>query len=213
MTARRLVIWRHGRTTWNRTGRFQGQADIPLDELGEVQAKTAAPVLAAMSPGRIVASDLTRAKQTAAHLAEQAGLPVSLDPRLREIHVGSWEGLTADEVAEIDPDSARRYLAGEDVRRSPTGETVGEVAERVAEALSEIADRSEEGEIVVVVMHGLAGRVGTCRLVGIPPEAWRLLGGMDNCGWISLTRHRTGGYWRIEAYNVTVGPTTADPIS
>lgn len=213
MTAARVIVWRHGRTAWNRTGKFQGQADIALDDLGQVQAKTAAPALAAMGPSRIVASDLIRARQTAAELAELTGLPVRTDPRLREIHVGTWEGLTADEMAQVDPDGARRYLAGEDVRRSATGETVGEVAERVAEALTEIAQGAEDGETVVVVMHGLAGRVGVCRLVGLPPQTWRLLGGMDNCGWISLKRHRTGGYWRIEAYNVTVGPTTADPIS
>lgn len=212
MTAHRLVIWRHGRTTWNRTGRFQGQADIALDELGEVQAKAAAPALAAMAPGRIVASDLIRAQQTAAQLAEQTGLPVSADPRLREIHVGSWEGLTADEVARIDPERARKYLAGEDVRRSATGETVGEVADRVAEALTEVAEQADDGQTVVVVMHGLAARVGACRLVGLPQDHWRLLASVNNCAWISLTRHHRSGYWQIEGYNVTGGPTTADPV-
>lgn len=213
MTAKRLIVWRHGRTEWNASGRFQGQADVPLDELGQLQAKRAAPVLAACAPSRIVASDLSRARQTAAPLAELTGLPVSTDPRLREIHVGSWEGLTSEEVAAVDPERAERYFSGEDIRRSATGETVAEVSTRVSESLTEIAEGSADGATAVVVMHGLAARVGVCRLVGFPEETWRLLGGMHNCGWISLKRHRTGHYWRIDEYNVTVTSELPDPIS
>jgi broad specificity phosphatase PhoE len=205
MTAARIIVWRHGRTEWNHTGRFQGQADIPLDEKGHQQARTAAPVLARFRPDRIVASDLSRAQQTAAPLAEVTGLAVTSDARLREIHVGSWEGLTADEMAAKDPERAQRYFQGEDIRRSATGETVAEVAERVCDALTEVARDGADGSTAVVVMHGLAARVGVCRFVGFPQETWRLLGGMHNCGWLSLERHRTGQYWRIDDYNVTVG--------
>jgi broad specificity phosphatase PhoE len=213
MTAARLIVWRHGRTEWNHTGRFQGQADVPLDERGILQAKTAAPVLAQLRPSRIVASDLSRAQQTAAPLAELTGLSVGSDARLREIHVGTWEGLTADEVAAADPERAHRYFQGEDIRRSATGETVAEVSARVADVLTEVAAEAEDGATVVVVMHGLAARVGVCRFVGFPQDTWRLLGGMHNCGWISLERHRTGDYWRIDEYNVTVSPDIQDPIS
>ena len=213
MTAARLVVWRHGRTAWNHTGRFQGQADVPLDEIGHLQAKRAAPVLAGFRPSRIMSSDLSRARQTAAPLAELTGLPVTEDARLREIHVGSWEGLTSTKVAALDPERAQRYFAGEDIRRSSTGETVAEVSLRVTQALTEVAEQGSEGDTVVVVMHGLAARVGVCRLVGFPEQTWRLLGGMHNCGWISLTRHRTGHYWRIDDYNVTVTSEEADPIS
>jgi len=213
MTAARLIVWRHGRTEWNHTGRFQGQADVPLDERGHLQAKAAAVVLAGFRPDRIVASDLSRARQTAAALAERTGLEVTTDARLREIHVGSWEGLTADEVANADPERAHRYFTGEDIRRSATGETVAEVADRVTAALEQHAGEAADGETVVITMHGLAARVGVCRFVGLPQETWRLLGGMHNCGWISLERHRTGDYWRIDEYNVTVPPDLQDPIS
>jgi broad specificity phosphatase PhoE len=213
MTAARLLIWRHGRTDWNHTGRFQGQADVPLDDRGHLQAKTAAQVLAGFRPARIVSSDLSRARQTAAPLAELTGLPVTTDRRLREIHVGSWEGLTADQVAAVDPERAHRYFLGEDIRRSETGETVAEVAARVTEVLTEVAEQASDGDTVVVVMHGLAARVGVCRFVGFPQETWQLFSGMQNCGWISLERHRTGGYWRIDEYNATVPPDVQDPIS
>ena len=203
MTAARLIIWRHGRTEWNHTGLFQGQADIPLDEHGRKQARVAAKVLAGLKPTAMVSSDLARARETAAALAKVTGLDVPTDARLREIHVGSWEGLTGEQIREVDPELAERYYAGEDVRRSATGETVGEVAARVADALADIAAEAEDGAVVVVVMHGLAARVGACQLVGMPEDSWRLLGAMRNCGWIILSRHRTAGFWRIDEYNVT----------
>lgn len=203
MTAAQIIVWRHGRTEWNATGRFQGQADIELDAVGRQQAAAAAPVLAGTSPVRLVSSDLKRAYATATALAELTGLRVETDPRLREIHVGSWEGLTAAEVAELDPERAAKYEHGVDVRRSATGETVAEVGDRVAAALAEIGDAAPDGTTVVVTMHGLAARVGVCRLVGFPPESWFLLSGLHNCGWITVERHRSG-YWRIRDYNVRV---------
>jgi broad specificity phosphatase PhoE len=201
VTADRLVLWRHGRTEWNVNGRFQGQGDVPLDEVGREQAEVAAQVMAGFEPAAIFASDLTRTMQTAEPLAAVTGLEIQTDKRLREIHVGSWEGLSGDEIRAQDPDLAERLWRGEDVRRSPTGESPGEVAERVAEALSEIAETAEDGATVAVVTHGLAGRVGACRFIGLPPEHWRLFGHLSNCAWISLDRHRSGAYWRIETYN------------
>ena len=81
---------------------------------------------------------------------------------------------------------------------------MAEVGARVAAALADVAASGEDGSTMVVVMHGLAARVGVCRLVGFPEPSWRLLGSLHNCGWIALERHRTGGYWRIEEYNATV---------
>jgi glucosyl-3-phosphoglycerate phosphatase len=203
MTAARIIIWRHGRTEWNVVARFQGQADVPLDDVGYAQAARAADVLAAYRPTGLYSSDLSRSYQTAAMLAERTGLEITTDKRLREIHVGSWEGLVGKEIRAANPDLARRLWAGEDVRRSPTGESPSEVAERMAEALTEIAGAAEDHSTVVVVSHGLAGRVGACRFVGLPFEHWRLLGGLSNCAWVSIDRHRSGAYWRIEGYNVT----------
>ncbi len=204
MTADRLVLWRHGRTEWNATGRFQGQADIALDSVGREQAVQAAQVLATFAPAALYSSDLSRAYQTAMSLAELVNLPIQTDKRLREIHVGSWEGLLGSEIRAQNPDLAERLWRGEDVRRSPTGESPREVAERVAEALAEIAAAVPDGSTVVVATHGLAARVGSCRFVGLPFEHWRLMGGLSNCAWISLDRHRSKAYWRIEAYNAVV---------
>jgi glucosyl-3-phosphoglycerate phosphatase len=202
MTASRIIVWRHGRTEWNVVNRFQGQADIALDALGHAQAKRTAPVLAAYQPAAIYSSDLARAWQTADALAELTVLEVRLDRRLREIHVGSWEGLLGSEIDAANPELARRLHAGEDVRRSPTGESPSEVAERMNSALTEMAGRAPDLSTVVVVTHGLAGRVGACRFVGLPQPQWRLLGGLANCAWVTIERHRSAGYWRIAEYNV-----------
>lgn len=203
MTAAKLIVWRHGRTPWNVVNRFQGQADVPLDDVGRGQAARAARVLAALEPAALWSSDLSRARETAGALEALTGLDVRTDRRLREIHVGSWEGLLGDEVAQVDPEGSRRLRAGEDIRRSATGESPSEVADRMAEALTELAESAADGSTVVAATHGLAGRVGAARLVGLPVEHWRLLGGLSNCGWVAIDRHRSGRYWRIERYNAT----------
>ena len=202
MTAARIVLWRHGRTEWNRTNRFQGQADISLDLTGVQQAQAAAPFLEQMKPGVIWSSDLARATHTAQELAVLTGLDVTLDQRLREIHVGSWEGLTGEQVREVDPELSTQLWAGEDVRRSATGETVAEVGQRTAEALADLAASAEDGSTVVAVTHGVAARAGICELLGYPHAMWHLLGSIDNCCWSVVEWHRGGGFWRIASYNI-----------
>ena len=122
-------------------------------------------MLAAYRPLACTPATCHGAYQTAEVLAERTGLEIITDKRLREIHVGSWEGLLGEEIRAADPELARRLWAGEDVRRSPTGESPSEVAERMLEALTEIAEAAEDHSTVVVVTHGLSGRVGACRFV------------------------------------------------
>ncbi|CAN5117703.1 hypothetical protein BH20ACT5_BH20ACT5_16020 [soil metagenome] len=92
MRASRILLWRHGRTAWNAERRFQGHSDLPLDSLGEQQAQAAAPLLVAEAPDLVLSSDLERAAATAAYL----GVPFELDPRLREVSLGRWEGKTRE---------------------------------------------------------------------------------------------------------------------
>ena len=73
----------------------------------------------------------------------------------------------------------------------------------MVEALMDIAESAADDSTVVVVTHGLSGRVGACRFVGLPFPQWRLFGGLSNCAWVSIDRHRSGAYWRIEGYNLT----------
>jgi len=202
MTAARLVVWRHGRTEWNATGRFQGQSDVGLDDVGRRQAAAAARELARLGIDQIVSSDLVRARDTAEALATVTGLPVTTDPRLREIHVGTWAGLTSHEVADVDPEYADAYSRGEDYRRSATGETTTEVAHRASTALTEIVRAAADDTTVVAAMHGLAGRVGVCAFLDLPYETWHSFAGLHNCAWVILRRARNLR-WRLDGYNLT----------
>ena len=90
MKPRRIIFWRHGRTEWNAERRFQGQTDVPLDDLGRKQAAHAAQLLSGLEPDGIVSSDLSRARETAEALAVLTGLSVVTDERLRETYAGQW---------------------------------------------------------------------------------------------------------------------------
>ena len=101
MTLRRLILLRHGQTDYNVAGRMQGHLDSVLTAVGHEQAAAAAPVLAALGPDRVVSSDLQRAVDTAEVVGTACGLAVKFDARLRETHLGEWQGCT---VPEIDAD-------------------------------------------------------------------------------------------------------------
>jgi broad specificity phosphatase PhoE len=199
MTAGRLIVWRHGRTEWNLQDKIQGQADIPLDSVGVTQARFAAGRLAGLAPTRLFASDLQRAAATAAELAVLTGLKIEYDEALREIDVDDWAGLTMSELAAINPEAAARIRSGESQRRGSNGETVEEVADRFAAALSRIGEQGTAEDTIVIATHGLAARVGICLFLGIPQANWPAFGGLSNCNWVSLLPGRHG--WRIEEWN------------
>lgn len=193
------MLWRHGETDWNATGRYQGQADVQLNERGLQQARAAAPVIAALQPARIVSSDLGRARRTAAELAGLTGITVELDPRLQEINVGDWVGLTNEQVFAAHPDFAEALLGGRDARRSPSGQTGAEAGARVAEALLDIAESTPDGQTVVCVGHGFAMRVATVFLLGLDYAHNLTLGGLWNASWTML--QPAGETWRLLSYN------------
>ena len=185
----RLVLWRHGQTDHNVERRFQGQADVPLNEVGLGQAQQAAALLAQLPVDVVVSSPLRRALVTSQTLAKRLALPVAIDDRLMEISVGSWEGLLDSDV----------YAAHPDFRRSPEGETALEVGERVGAALREIAD-ANPGKTVVVGCHGLAIRMGTANVLGWDYPTTTRLASMFNCGWTTLTA-RPQGDWKLVTWN------------
>ncbi len=197
----RLILWRHGRTDWNASGRVQGHLNSELDDTGQEQARAAAGVIAGYRPSAIITSDLHRVVDTVAPLAGRTGVPVRTDVRLRERFFGSWQGLTLDEVRAAHPEQHRRWRAGE----RPVGcgvEEIDEVAARVAEALTDAAAR-HAGGVVVVGSHGGAIRYGLSALLGWPPEAARTLGGLGNAHWADLRHDETRG-WRLYGYNLGV---------
>lgn len=199
----RLVLWRHGQTTWNAERRFQGHSDIPLDATGQEQASSAARYLAAMRPSAIFSSDLARATQTAERLARLAGLPVQVDKDLRERGGGAWEGLTDAEIR-------AGYPVEYPTWNPPDGEPVTAVASRVASAFERAADTVSDGSLAVLVSHGAAISLGISRLLGLP-ERVRVLGPLANCAWSVMGRR--AGHWRLLEHNVGVLPDlAAEPV-
>jgi glucosyl-3-phosphoglycerate phosphatase len=198
MTGRRVVIWRHGRTPWNLEGRFQGQTDVPLDEVGLAQAKRAAGLLAALNPAAIVASDLQRAVATAETLADLTGLPLTLDKGLRETYAGTWQGKTDAEIQAAFPEEWAAWRTGHATRRGG-GETEPEVAERVVQAIHRALEGLAPRGTLVVVSHGGAARVAIGRMLGLPHEYWSSLGGLSNCCWSVLASASRG--WRLVEHN------------
>jgi len=199
MSPRRVVLWRHGRTAWNAESRFQGSTDVPLDDVGLAQAERAARDLATLSPYRIVSSDLQRALATAETLAAMVGLDVTTDPDLRETYAGTWQGLVRDEIVAADPDTWRRWIAGDDVRPGG-GETRTEVASRVSGAVLRHVDGLPLGATLVVASHGGAVRSCIGTLLGLPVEHWTALGGLVNCAW-SVLEEQPDGRWRLVEHN------------
>lgn len=192
------MLLRHGRTQWNDSGRLQGHADIELDQTGLGQAAAAAELLGKRDFAAVYSSDLLRASRTAEIVADELGLPVHLDSRLREIDVGSWAGMNRGDVEAIYPEYATHYFAGADFRRSEEGETIAEMVQRALPAFEEIIER-HRGHNALVVAHGLLLSQVIPWLVGLEPRK-RILGGLGNAHWAEIGMAEANR-WLI-SYNV-----------
>lgn len=163
-----ILLARHGETDWNRESRWQGWANPPLNDTGRAQARALARQLADVTLDAVYASDLRRAFETAEIVAQPHNVPVVADPGLREIDVGSWSGLTQDEVKSRYPDGTR-----------PDGESRTEHAGRVLAAVERIA-RRHPGARILLVTHG-----GTMRALrsGVSDEPFHPIA---NCAVLEL---------------------------
>jgi broad specificity phosphatase PhoE len=211
---RRLVLLRHGQTEYNAGSRMQGQLDTDLSDLGRMQAVAAAEVLAKRQPLLIVSSDLRRALDTALALGEPSGLPVSVDTRLRETHLGDWQGMTHLEVDAIAPGA--RLAWRDDARWAPHGgESRIDVAERSLPVVADlVAGQAEWGvdeadRPVVLVAHGGLIAALTAALLRLPVDNWPILGGMGNASWVQLSGHSEPDAgaddvrWRLDVWNAS----------
>ncbi|WP_199433875.1 bifunctional RNase H/acid phosphatase [Qaidamihabitans albus] len=157
-TPTRLLLLRHGQTDMSVDRRYSGRGDVALTEHGRWQAEAAAKRLAAMdglvtagAAVPIVASPLTRTRQTAEAVADALGGQVRTSPGLLETDFGEWEGLTFAEAAARDPEVHRSWLGDSSVR-PPGGESFDEVHRRVREARDELF-AAHGGETVLVISH------------------------------------------------------------
>ncbi len=201
-----LLLVRHGRTQWNLERRGQGQADIPLDDVGRAQAAEAGRAIAALGPDLVWSSDSQRAHDTA--LA--SGLPVTTDSRLREIDLGAYEGKLLEEWQAAEPDEYARSQQGHDVRRGG-GELNSEVGERAYPALLEALALTPDDGLLVVVSHGGTIRALLRILLDLPASPWLHLGALGNTACALLDHDRHGRGWRLHVYGVPVA-TLSPPL-
>jgi len=201
LNAANVILWRHGQTDYNAAGKLQGQIDIPLNVTGIEQANGAAAVLAKVKPAAIVSSDLSRAVDTAAALAERIGLEPMVDKRLRERSFGQWEGLTHKEMSKGWPEAFAQWRTG----GHPAGvdaETRENLGLRFAESVNEWAAKYEISDTVIFVAHGAAISTGITALLGQNPEGWRGISGLSNCHWSVLQPYQGDPQWRLTQHNV-----------
>lgn len=154
-----ICLIRHGETLWNREGRWQGHADPDLTDAGREAARELARQLLEEHRERpftqLFASDLLRARSTAAPIAAATGLPLALDPRLRELDVGTWSGLTRGEIESRHGETLRAFERGEPGVRPGGGECRIEIRERAHAFVSARARDCAGGRVLVVTHLGV----------------------------------------------------------
>jgi broad specificity phosphatase PhoE len=158
----RVLLVRHGQSEWNALGRWQGQADPPLSDVGRAQARSAARSVGSLDA--IFSSDLQRALETATIISGDLGVgPVVIEPALRERDAGEWSGLTRDEIHERYPgwlapvgDKHSAFApVSEGARRPPGWEPDKSVLERALSALDHIRALVGDGDVLAVTHGGL----------------------------------------------------------
>ena len=167
-----VLVARHGETDWNAEHRFQGHADRPLNARGRAQAEALADLVDGIPLAAVVASDLVRARETAEVVAARHGLPVRVEPELREVDVGTWTGRTEPELREAEPEAYARWRTG--LPGWSGGETYEQMAARVVAALLRIAaDYEDDGRPILLVGHGATIRAFEAATTGEDQQAVR----------------------------------------
>jgi phosphoserine phosphatase len=172
---RMLLLARHGQSVANAVRRFQGIQDVPLSDLGRLQAAALGAALRGGRLAHVYASPLERARLTAEAVVAELGVPLTLVDDLRELSLGEWEGCTVEEIRAQPGDPYARWVRDPVQHLPPGGEPLGAVQERALRAVKAIADAHPDGDEVLVVSHG--GVISAClaHWLGLPLSSiWRL---------------------------------------
>lgn len=190
----RLLLVRHGQSEWNAARRLQGQADIALSDEGRAQARRLRPVIEALAPGRAIASDLSRAAETARLL----GVDATPEPGLREIEVGTWTGADIGRLLAEAPDDYAGWRAG--TFAPPGGELWPAFRARAAAAIARATPGGGAGTLLAVC-HGGVIRALVEHFLGLAPRS------IIPVGPASVTALRLAGdaSARLELFNYTPG--------
>jgi len=167
-----LYMVRHGQTAASRENRFSGSSDPPLTAVGEEMAEAFARAYASVAWAAICTSPMLRTRQTAEPLCRLTGVAATVEPGLKEIDYGEWEGLRQDEVKQRWPEAFEYWAADVASRGTPGGETAFQVAGRAMRVVEEIRTRHNEGN-VLLVSHKATLRIITCALLGLDVRLFR----------------------------------------
>lgn len=159
-----IRIARHGETTWNAIGRYQGRLETPLSDLGRAQARLLAVALAGKGIKRIISSPLSRCVETAKPLAELTGLPIETDPLLLEIAHGTWQGRYRDEIAASEPALFARWRERPEGVRFEGGESLNDVLERWRQFVA----RFDPAVDTLLMTHDVVVRIAVLERTGRP---------------------------------------------
>jgi broad specificity phosphatase PhoE len=171
----RLLLARHGQSTWNSLRRFQGATDVPLSELGRAQARALGHAVRRHRIARAYVSPMRRAAETAELALAGMDVEIVTLPDLRELSLGTWEGCTVAEVRAQAGDPYRAWLRAPVDCPPPEGEGLDDVCTRMRGVVDEIAAAHGEGDDVLVVAHGGVISVYACHLLGCSFNSlWRL---------------------------------------
>jgi broad specificity phosphatase PhoE len=191
MSEASLLLIRHAESSWNATGRWQGHGDPPLSDRGRAQANALARELASETIDVLVSSDLRRAAETAAIVGQARGLQPELNPRLRELDLGDWEGLTSEQIERTSGDALRRLNDGDLDVRPGNGENLRELEQRAFSVVTELVEAHPSRRLAVVthlgVIRALLGKSrGSVRGAGTRSAPSDSGAGIGNAGWRRL---------------------------
>lgn len=167
-----VILVRHGETEWHAENRYAGVSDVALTERGRAQGRALADWAAEAGLDEVWASPLSRSQETAQDSGVRAGVPVQVDPRLREVDFGVAEGLTRAEMRDRFPDVLAAFQSDPVQNHFPQGENPKNAADRYVAFLDELEARHPDGRVLVVA-HSTAIRLTLCRLLGVPLREYR----------------------------------------
>lgn len=192
-----IYLLRHGAVVQSETGRFIGHLDVPLSEIGERQGAAQAARLSEVRLSAVFTSDLARARRTGELIAEPHGLQPVPVPSLREMAMGRWDGLTAEEIQRREPAAFAEWMQRVGEFPFPEGESVPDLLARAWPAFEAIVE-GHAGQAVAVVAHGGTNRALLCQALGLP--LGRLLAFGQDYGALSVLE-RADTRWRLSRLN------------
>jgi broad specificity phosphatase PhoE len=195
VTIKRVIFIRPGETDWNRQGRYQGWVAVPLNEHGRKQVMALANFIRNIGVTALYSSDLKRAIDTAMIIGEKLGYEPVFDQRLRERAVGSWQGLTLNEITTWYAEDYAKLRQEPNEYRMPFGESLNDVTTRILEIFTQILSE-DKGETIGVVSHTTAIRALLAELIPSYDQSNLIFGNSS-----VTTIYREGDEWCLTASN------------